>query len=63
MADIADLSDESVQKLYESIRDQVAQDIRSGSRHRFMGETAKMQAERLRREMDRRRLRFRAIDW
>jgi hypothetical protein len=49
--------------MYESIRDQVTQDIRSGSRHRFMGETAKQQAERLREEMDRRRLQFRRIDW
>jgi hypothetical protein len=62
MSDLERLSDESVQRMYESIRDQVTQDIRSGSRHRFMGET-KQQAERLREEMDRRRLQFRRIDW
>jgi hypothetical protein len=63
MWDIERLSDESVRKLYENIRLQVAHDVQSGSRHRFMGETARQQAERLRGEMDRRRLRFTPIDW
>jgi hypothetical protein len=63
MSDIRSLSDESVRRLYENIREQLAADARSGSRHRFVGETARQQAERLRAEMDRRRLTFNPIDW
>jgi hypothetical protein len=63
MNDIRYLSDESVSRLYESIRSQVVQDVRSGSPHRFMGETARQQASRLREEMDRRRLKFTPIEW
>jgi hypothetical protein len=63
MGDIQLLSDESVCRLYESIRIQVALDVRSGGRHRFMGETARQQAERLREEMTRRRLRVSPIEW
>lgn len=63
MSEIHRLSDESLHRLYESIRAQVAVDVRSGSPHRFMGETARQQAERLREEMDRRRLRFDPIEW
>ena len=63
MSNIQRLSNESVLRLYENIREQVIKDVRSGSRHRFMGETARQQAERLREEMDRRRLRFTPIDW
>jgi hypothetical protein len=63
MGDIQLLSDESLHRLYDNIRDQVAIDARSGSQHRFMGETARQQAERLREEMDRRRLRFDPIEW
>jgi hypothetical protein len=63
MNDIRYLSDESLHTLYGCIREQVALDIRSGSQHRFMGETAKQQAQRLREEMDRRRLRFDPIVW
>jgi hypothetical protein len=61
--DIRFLSDESLHTLYGCIREQVALDIRSGSQHRFMGETAKQQAQRLGEEMDRRRLRFELIEW
>ena len=63
MSDIRRLSDESLHRLYENIRTQVTVDINSGSPHRFMGETARQQAERLREEMDRRRLRFNPIEW
>jgi hypothetical protein len=63
MNDIRFLSDESLHTLYDNIREQVVQDFRSGSRHRFMGETAKQQAQRLREEMNRRRLRFDLIEW
>jgi hypothetical protein len=60
---ITRLADENVLRLYDSIRQQVALDARSGSRHRFIGETARQYAERLRAEMDRRHLRFSPIDW
>ncbi len=63
MSDIGRLTDDSVRRLYESIREQVAADARLGSRHRLVGEPARQQAERLRAEMDRRRLRFTPIDW
>jgi hypothetical protein len=63
MSDIARLSDESIFRLYENIKDQVALDLRSGSQHRFMGEIAWRHAQRLREEMDRRRLRFTPIEW
>jgi len=63
MSHIQSLNDESILRLYESIREQVAADARMGTPHRFVGESAKQQAERLREELDRRRLRFLPIDW
>ena len=63
MSDLQRLTDDSIRRLYNSIREQVAQDAWSGSPHRFMGEPAKQQAERLREEMDRRRLKFTPIEW
>jgi hypothetical protein len=57
------LADKNVLRLYENIREQVAADRRSRSRYRFMGETVKKYAERLRNEIDRRRLDYRPIDW
>jgi hypothetical protein len=53
---IESLSDESVLHFYEDIRQQVAADLAAGNRYRFLGEAAKRQAERLRMEIDRRRL-------
>ena len=63
MNELRRLTDESIRRLYNSIREQVAQDARSGSPHRFMGDTARQRAERLREEMDRRRLKFTPIVW
>jgi hypothetical protein len=60
---IEGLSDESVSRLYENIRQQVSADNLNGGHRRLMGETAKQQAERLREEIDRRRLRCSPIDW
>jgi hypothetical protein len=60
---IQNLSDESLLTLYENIRQQVSADIRLGSPHRLMGETAKEYAERLREEIDRRRLQVNPIIW
>jgi len=63
MSDFQKLSDESLLRYYESIREQVAGETRSGTPHRFMGEAMKQRSEQLRDELDRRRLRFRDIDW
>jgi hypothetical protein len=60
---VEELSDDSVLHLYENIREQVAADVSLGSRHRLLGEAAKRRAERLREELDRRRLRHTPIDW
>ena len=60
---LQDLTDESILKLYESIRQQVAADVQLGSKHRLLGDTAQQQAERLREELERRRLKFTPIDW
>ncbi len=55
--------DERLLAFYESVRRQVELDIRSGGRYRLAGDGVKQYAERLREEMDRRRLRFTPIDW
>jgi hypothetical protein len=60
---LAQLSDESVRILSESIRKQIAEDITSGVPERLMGEAAKQREEQLREEMDRRHMRFTPIDW
>jgi hypothetical protein len=60
---IQDLSDESILALYENIRQQVLADIRLGSRHRLLGETARQYERQLREEQERRGLRFTPIDW
>jgi hypothetical protein len=57
------LSDESILRFYEYIRQQVAADLATGNRYRFAGEAARQQAERLRIEIDRRRLRCNLIEW
>jgi hypothetical protein len=55
--------DERLIIFYENVRRQVELDSRSGGRYRFAGEGVKKYAERLREEMDRRRLVFTPIDW
>ena len=55
--------DDSLLVFYESVRRQVDADTNSGGRYRFVGEPARQYAERLREEMDRRRLKFTPIDW
>ena len=57
------LSDESLRNLYESVREQVSADIRLGGKHRLMRKTAQDYAERLREEIDRRRLKVNPISW
>ena len=55
--------DDSLLVFYESVRRQVEADTNSGGRYRFVGEPVRQYAERLREEMDRRRLKFTPIDW
>ena len=55
--------DDSLLVFYESVRRQVEADTNSGGRYRFVGELARQYAERLREEMDRRRLKFTPIEW
>jgi len=55
--------DERLLAFYENIRRQVELDQQSGYPHRFIGESVKQYADKLREEMDRRRLRFTPIDW
>ena len=57
------LSDESVLTLYENIREQVSADVRLGSRHRLLGETARQHEIRFREELERRGVRFTPIVW
>jgi hypothetical protein len=61
--DFARSKDESLLHFYESIRRQVEIDRLSGGRYRFVGDSAQRYADRLRGEMERRRLRFTPIDW
>jgi hypothetical protein len=55
--------DERLLAFYENVRRQVELDNRAGGRYRFAGDGVKQYAERLREEMDRRRLRYNRIDW
>jgi site-specific DNA-adenine methylase len=59
----SDAKDESLLAFYASVRRQVDADNQSGGRYRFVGESTKQYASKLREEMDRRRLRFIPIDW
>jgi hypothetical protein len=63
MNDFAASKDESLLSFYENVREQVEADKRSGGRYRLAGDTVKQYADRLRDEMDRRRLRFSPIRW
>ena len=60
---IESLSDETILGFYEQIRQQHAADLAAGKRYRLIGKPAKEQAERLREEIDRRRLRCNPIEW
>jgi hypothetical protein len=55
--------DERLLAFYENIRRQVHLDLKAGGRYRLIGEGVKQYADKLRDEMDRRRLRFTPIDW
>jgi len=57
--------DERLLAFYENIRRQVHVhlDMQAGGRYRLIGKGVKQYADKLRDEMDRRRLRFTPIDW
>jgi hypothetical protein len=60
---LSNTNDDTLILFYENVRRQVQADMQAGGRYRFMGESVKQYADRLREEMDRRRLRFTPIDW
>jgi hypothetical protein len=55
--------DERLLAFYDNVRRQVELDIMSGGRYRFAGDGVKQYADKLREEMERRRLRFTPIEW
>jgi len=55
--------DERLLAFYENVRRQVHLDVQAGGRYRLFGEGVKQYADKLREEMERRRLRFTPIDW
>ena len=57
------MKDDRILAFYENVRRQVEIDKSAGSKYRFAGEGVKEYAEQLRKEMDRRRLRYSRIDW
>jgi hypothetical protein len=59
----AQSKDERLLAFYENVRGQVELDKRSGGRYRLAGEGVKQYAEKLREEIERRRLCFTPIDW
>jgi hypothetical protein len=55
--------DERLLAFYENVRRQVHLDMQAGGRYRLVGEGVKQYADKLREEMERRRLRYTPIDW
>lgn len=55
------MKDERLLAFYENVRQQVVSDRES--HYRFAGEGVRSYADKLREELDRRRLRFTPIDW
>jgi len=55
------MKDERLLAFYENVRQQVALD--GESRYRFAGDGVRAYADKLREEIDKRRLRFTPIDW
>lgn len=62
MNNLFELTDESLLAFYESVRRQVVADGKLGGR-RLAGAAVQEYANRLKGEMDRRRLHFKQIDW
>jgi hypothetical protein len=61
--DFFGVTDDSLLSFYENVRRQVSADEGLGSRYRLVGSNVKQYADRLKDEMDRRRLSFTPIDW
>ena len=57
------MKDERILAFYENVRRQVELDKQAGGRYRFAGHGVKQYAEKLREQLDLRRLRYSAIDW
>ena len=55
------MKDERLLAFYENVRQQVILD--GNCRYRFAGDGVRAYAEKLREEMDKRRLKFTPIDW
>jgi hypothetical protein len=61
--DFSNSKDESLLSFYDNVRRQVELDTKSGGRYRFASDGVKQYADKLREEIDRRRLRFTPIEW
>jgi hypothetical protein len=61
--DFSNSKDERLLSYYEDVRRQVDLDTQAGGRYRLAGDGVKQYADKLREEMDRRRLRFTPIEW
>jgi hypothetical protein len=59
----ANSKDETLLRFYENVRDQVQADSQFGGKYGFAGDGVKQYADKLREEMERRRLRFSPINW
>ena len=55
--------DERLLAFYDNVRSQVEMDRRAGGRYRFAGDGVRQYAEKLREEIERRRLQFTPMDW
>jgi hypothetical protein len=63
MMNFSNSKDERLLAFYEGVRRQVDLDKQAGGRYRLAGDGVKQYAEKLREEMERRRLRFTPIEW
>ncbi len=61
--DFSNSKDERLLTFYEGVRRQVDLDKQAGGRYRLAGDGVKQYADKLREEMERRRLRFIPIEW
>jgi hypothetical protein len=63
MDDFSGLSNETLLRAYEDIRNHISADSREGGKYRFMGEVAKARATGLLAEIQRRGLAVSPISW
>ena len=61
--EIPQSKDESLVGFYENVRRQVELDKRAGGKYRLAGDGVRQYADKLREEIDRRRLQVEPIDW